>query len=125
MPSPIKGVKHAKFKLRANKDFPEREFKVEFTSVSVSISKKGDRNAHHIRWRPLIGQMLLFGSDPIVFTKTGWRGFLVEFKSPRKGVDTTVEIEFGDKGVKIKPCWSMAWTFWSWHTILNVAITGI
>lgn len=126
MPTPIKGSKHTTFKLRASKDFPSREFKVEFTGAGVSISKKGDRNTHHLRWRPLIGQMLMFRGESAPLAE--WRGFLVKFKGPSKLPDSEFSVSFCDKGVQV--CSTTAETtlpyrFWTWRTLLNTAITGV
>ncbi len=120
MPSPIQGTKHTAFKLRASKDFPSREFKVEFTTHGLSISKKGDRNEHHLRWRPLLGQMLLFQSTPFPDATASWRSFLIPLKSPMKDLkNKEVLFEFCDKGVQIDN------VFWTWRTVLNTAIVGI
>lgn len=125
MPTPIKGTKRTTFKLRASKDFPSREFKVEFTSAGVSISKKGDRNSHHLRWRLLIGQMLMFRGESPPMTK--WREFSVSFKGPHKIPDSEFAISFCSRGIQVRSATPTALPlrFWSWRTLLNTAITGI
>lgn len=124
MPSPITGTKHATFKLRASKELPTREFKVEFNSTGVRIKKAGVREDHHLRWRPLLGQMLLFGGNdlPANFTNLSWRTFLLPLKAPAKELKAQqILFEFSDKGVYLR----QERVFWTWRTLLNVAITGI
>ena len=133
MPSPIKGTKHTSFTLRASKDFPSRKFKVVFTDYCVSIIKTGAGNRldrYILRWRPLIGQMLMFRGEGLEHKDDRtWRGFIIPFKAPYtalSGVEFIVE--FCDKGVRIKNAHmpvSDLWIFWSWRTLLNVVIMGI
>lgn len=130
MPSLIKGTKHEKFKLRVSKDFPAREFKVEFTQYSVTIIKTGAGNhleRYSLRWRPLIGQMLLFRSEdlPEVFE---WRSFTIVIKPVTPKLrKVKYQIDFSSKGIRVSECAarvSNGYVFWSWRALLTTALVG-
>lgn len=127
MPSPIKGTKRQKFKLRASADLPEREWKAEFTASGVSFSSGTKK--HALRWRPLLGHMSLFPSKMTAPEDVSTRAFLVELKAPDRNLESVEYlIEFSKKGVLVRERGlrvSNGGAYWPWRTLLNVAIVGI
>jgi hypothetical protein len=115
--------KHFRFKMRATKELPSREFAVEFTSTHMDVRKVGkSHSTNRVRWGRLIGAMLIFGNNASgLAVGEGSREFLVELT--QTGHPTAVfEVHFGPRGLKIFR--DGVSTIWAWRTILNFALSG-
>jgi len=114
--------KHFRFKMRAVKELPSREFAVEFTSTGMNIRKIGQSNStHRLRWLSLVGNMLLFGNNFSTEELPDGRDFLIELNLT--GHPTRIlEVTFGKNGLRIFR--NGVSIMWSWRVLLNFALSG-
>lgn len=124
--------KHFRFKLRATKDLPTREFAIEFTPGNIIINKIGCSNfKERISWNHMLGHMLIHESLMETPDLTDWRGFLVEQNRMSLPV-VQFEVRFGKRGLAVRKYVQELdegspggpFIVWPWRVIIGFAVLG-